>query len=44
MRIKVTKNLGKITKSMKMVAASKLRGDQMRLEAARPFGVNFLFT
>lgn len=32
-----TTNIEKITKSMKMVSAAKLRGDQMRLEAARPF-------
>jgi F-type H+-transporting ATPase subunit gamma len=38
LRIASTKNIGKITKSMKMVAASKLRGDQMRLEAGLPFG------
>ncbi|CAN0085018.1 unnamed protein product, partial [Phaeothamnion confervicola] len=37
MRIAGTKNITKITKSMKMVSASKLRGDQGRLEAARPF-------
>eukprot|EP00953_Heterococcus_sp_UTEX-ZZ885_P011362 6577-Heterococcus_DN1.PRE.4 len=37
MRIVATKNISKITKSMKMVSASKLRGDQERLAAARPF-------
>jgi len=36
-RIVATKNISKITKSMKMVSASKLRGDQERLAAARPF-------
>jgi F-type H+-transporting ATPase subunit gamma len=32
-----TKNIAKITKSMKMVSAAKLRGDQQRLNAADPF-------
>jgi len=32
-----TKNIEKITKSMKMVSAAKLRGDQQRLAAAKPF-------
>lgn len=32
-----TKNIEKITKSMKMVSAAKLRGDQLRLQAAKPF-------
>lgn len=32
-----TKNIAKITKSMKMVSAAKLRGDQTRLNAAKPF-------
>mmetsp|Transcript_11621 Transcript_11621/g.17342 ORF Transcript_11621/g.17342 Transcript_11621/m.17342 type:complete len:305 (-) Transcript_11621:181-1095(-) len=36
-RINATKNISKITKSMKMVSAAKLRGDQERLMAARPF-------
>lgn len=36
-RINATANISKITKSMKMVSASKLRGDQTRLNAARPF-------
>lgn len=36
-RINGTKNIAKITKSMKMVSAAKLRGDQMRLAAADPF-------
>jgi F0F1-type ATP synthase gamma subunit len=40
MRIVATKNISKITKSMKMVSASKLRGDQERLAAARPFSVS----
>jgi len=34
-----TKNIEKITKSMKMVSAAKLRGDQNRLAAAAPFAV-----
>ena len=38
MRISATKNIKKITSSMKMVSASKLRGDQNRLEAAKAFG------
>jgi len=36
-RIQATKNISKITSSMKMVSASKLRGDQQRLENATPF-------
>jgi len=36
-RINGTKNIAKITKSMKMVSAAKLRGDQQRLAAANPF-------
>lgn len=38
-RINGTKNIAKITKSMKMVSAAKLRGDQQRLAAANPFAV-----
>jgi len=37
MRITGTTNIEKITKSMKMVSAAKLRGDQTRLAAADPF-------
>jgi len=37
LRINGTKNIDKITKSMKMVSAAKLRGDQQRLAAATPF-------
>lgn len=37
-RIIGTANIYKITKSMKMVSAAKLRGDQQRLTAAKPFG------
>ena len=36
-RIAGTKNIAKITKSMKMVSAAKLRGDQQRLAAGVPF-------
>lgn len=36
-RINGTKNIAKITKSMKMVSAAKLRGDQQRLAAGDPF-------
>jgi len=36
-RITGTKNIAKITKSMKMVSAAKLRGDQQRLIAVNPF-------
>jgi F-type H+-transporting ATPase subunit gamma len=36
-RITGTTNISKITKSMKMVSAAKLRGDQQRLSAAKPF-------
>lgn len=39
MRINATKNISKITQSMKMVSAAKLRGDQARLEKAQPFNV-----
>jgi F0F1-type ATP synthase gamma subunit len=35
-----TSNIEKITKSMKMVSAAKLRGDQSRLSAATPFAVS----
>jgi F-type H+-transporting ATPase subunit gamma len=38
-RIKSVKSTQKITKAMKMVAASKLRRAQERAEAARPFAV-----
>mmetsp|Transcript_19723 Transcript_19723/g.60783 ORF Transcript_19723/g.60783 Transcript_19723/m.60783 type:complete len:301 (-) Transcript_19723:56-958(-) len=37
MRIASTKNIRKITSSMKMVSAAKLRGEQNRLEAAKKF-------
>mmetsp|Transcript_30792 Transcript_30792/g.29409 ORF Transcript_30792/g.29409 Transcript_30792/m.29409 type:complete len:303 (-) Transcript_30792:177-1085(-) len=38
-RITGTQNIAKITKSMKMVSASKLRGDTQRLKAADPFSI-----
>uniref|UniRef100_A0A7S1UJC2 ATP synthase subunit gamma, mitochondrial n=1 Tax=Phaeomonas parva TaxID=124430 RepID=A0A7S1UJC2_9STRA len=38
LQITATQNLAKITQSMKMVSASKLRGDQTRLDIAKPFG------
>lgn len=38
-RIKAVKNTEKITKAMKMVAASKLRRAQMAILAARPYAV-----
>ena len=36
-QIQSTKNLSKITSSMKMVSAAKLKGDEARLAAAKPF-------
>lgn len=39
-RINATKNISKITQSMKMVSAAKLRGDQARLAEAQPFNVS----
>jgi len=36
-QITSTKNIMKITSSMKMVSAAKLKGDENRLHAARPF-------
>merc|ERR1711907_732148 len=36
LRMKQVKNIAKITKAMQMVASSKLRGAQSRMEAARP--------
>lgn len=41
LRITGTKNIAKITKSMKMVSAAKLRGDQQRLSAGNTFSVMF---
>lgn len=39
MRIGSTKNISKITKSMKMVSAAKMRGAETRLLNGRPFAV-----
>lgn len=36
-QIQSTKNIKKITSSMKMVSAAKLKGDETRLELAKPF-------
>eukprot|EP01017_Pseudomicrothorax_dubius_P019967 TRINITY_DN2197_c0_g1_i1.p1 TRINITY_DN2197_c0_g1~~TRINITY_DN2197_c0_g1_i1.p1 ORF type:complete len:314 (-),score=86.76 TRINITY_DN2197_c0_g1_i1:187-1128(-) len=38
-RMKAVTNIAKITKAMKMVAASKMRGDLQRLERGKHFGV-----
>jgi len=40
LRIKAVRNIGKITKAMKMVAASKMKGDLERLNNGRQFGFN----
>lgn len=40
MRMKSVKSIEKITKAMKMVAASKMRGELTRLEAGKKFGYN----
>merc|ERR1711871_718867 len=37
LRMKSVSNIAKITKAMQMVAASKLRGADARLQAGRPF-------
>ncbi|RHY21135.1 hypothetical protein DYB36_012159 [Aphanomyces astaci] len=39
MRINATSNIAKITKSMKMVSAAKMRGAERRLAEGRPFAV-----
>ena len=39
-RMKSVNSIRKITKAMKMVAASKMRGDLMRLDAGKEFGIN----
>ncbi|KAK1442058.1 ATP synthase gamma [Babesia gibsoni] len=39
LRIKSVKSIQKITKAMKMVAASKLKADQRRLEAGLPYSM-----
>ena len=42
LRIKAVGNIGKITKAMKMVAAAKMRGDLVRLQNGKHFGINGL--
>ena len=42
-RIVGTKKIAKITKSLKMVSAAKLRGDNARLACADPFSVRSSF-
>jgi len=37
LQINATKNIKKITSSMKMVSAAKLKGDELRLTLAKPF-------
>ena len=39
MRMKSVKSIEKITKAMKMVAASKMRGELRRLENGKSFGL-----
>ena len=39
-RMKSVNSIKKLTKAMKMVAASKMRGDLMRLDAGKNFGLN----
>ncbi len=41
MKIASTTNIAKITSSMKMVAAAKMRGDEQRLNAGKLFGAIF---
>lgn len=43
-RIAATSNIAKITKSMKMVAASRMRQDEARMKAGKPFGQMFART
>ena len=38
--MKSVKSIGKITKAMKMVAASKMKGDIKRLMGGRDYGLN----
>ena len=40
LRSKSVMSIAKITKAMKMVAASKMRGELGRLEAGKKFGFN----
>lgn len=44
MRIGATSNIAKITKSMKMVSAAKMRGAENRLVAGRPFAVHIFYS
>jgi F-type H+-transporting ATPase subunit gamma len=39
-RMKSVGSIAKITKAMKMVSASKMKGDMMRLKAGNEYGVN----
>ena len=39
-RMKSVRSIGKITKAMKMVAASKMKGDLRRLNDGKDFGLN----
>ena len=39
-RIASTKSTQQITKAMKMVSAAKMKGDLVRLNAGRNFGLN----
>lgn len=39
-RMKTVKNIGKITKAMKMVATSKMKADLARLSNGKNFGIN----
>jgi len=43
-RMKSVSSIQKITKAMKMVAASKMRADLQRLDAGREFGVRTVQT
>ena len=38
--MKSVSNIEKITKAMKMVSASKMKGDLLRLDAGKKFGYN----
>jgi F-type H+-transporting ATPase subunit gamma len=40
LRMKSVTSIGKITKAMKMVAASKMKGDLLRLSNGKAFGNN----
>jgi F-type H+-transporting ATPase subunit gamma len=39
-RMKSVNSIRKITKAMKMVAASKMKGDKLRLDNGREYGLN----